>query len=883
MLGADVSRDGTAPPAESNVVRVSSSGDRSAIELELRRRIEELEDFFENAAESVHSVAEDGTILWANRAELELLGYTRHQYVGRNIADFHVDREVIDDMLARLARNETLRDYEARMRCRDGSIRHVLVSSNVLWRDGKFAHTRCFTRDITARKRTHEALGRLFEITSSLSGAQTPKAVAEVIVRQALESAGAVAGGAYMLDRDGTAMTLLGAAGYPPEVMDRFTSIAVDADLPLADVVRRGAPVFLPSETVREKYGEATLTGGASNTHSIAALPLVVGDRAIGALGFSFADRGEWDDDRRTFLKALATQCAQALDRAHLLEAERAARRQAEASEARSAFLAEASSVLASSLEYETTLARVASLAVPRVADWCLVELATPDSRMSPDSVAAAHVDPKLVDRVREYRRRFPSDPTRQTGVAHVMRTGSSEFHADIPDDKVAVCGLPFDQVAMLRELGVRSSMIVPMAARGRVLGAIVLVRGVSGRRFESADLPMAEELARRAAIAIDNARLYREAQKAVRAREDLLAVVSHDLRGPLGSIAMNAAVILNGENDVDDENDRHGEKRRRAGERIVRATRTMERLIRDLLDFATIESGHLSVELEPQPIRQIVREAIESLRPLVGPRSFELVDTLPAEHDGLVSCDRARVLQVLWNLVGNAVKATTDDGSIAIEVGSDAGQVVVSVKDSGRGIEPNALARIFDRYWTDRTTRQGLGLGLFITKGLVDAHGGRIWAESVVGQGSTFYFTLTSASLAGRAAAGRAERRIVIIDDDEALAAELSELLTENGYTVQIFSDGTEALKSFDAGSPPSLILLDLMMPGMDGWECFTALKTNPRLRLVPIVVMSSVIQGQGPLLGATGYLRKPFRAEQILDLADRSSRDYVVGAANG
>jgi PAS domain S-box-containing protein len=857
------------PGAASGRAGGRADGERQPTEEELQQRIEDLDDFLENAAEGVHSVSADGIILWVNRAELELLGYERVEYVGRHIADFHADRSVVDDMLSRLARNETLRGFEARMISKDGTIKHVLVNSNVLWRDGVFIHTRCFTRDITARKRSQEALGQLFETTSALSQARTPEQVMDVIVRQGIKSAGAIAGSVYLIDPDGATLRSVGASGYEPQTLDRFTTIRLDAPVPLAEVVRRGVPIFLSSEKAYDDYDGLRTIPDESRAPSITALPLVIEGRPIGALGFSFGESRPFDDDHQTFLMALAHQCAQALDRARLFQAERSARAAAEASERRSAFLAEASAVLASSLDYQATLAPVADLVVPRVADWCLVQLADHEGASNAPFVIA-HTVPAHAEAAREHHRRYPPNLQQQTGIARVIRTGTPELHSDLSKQQLPSSGFAPDDIETLRELGLTSLMIVPMTARGRVLGAIMLGCGASTRRFADADLTVAQELGRRAATAIDNARLYREAHRALRAREDLLAIVSHDLRSPLGVVAMNAMSLLREPGQLDTG------KLRRAGERIVRSAATMERLISDLLDFASIDSGHLAVQRQPQPVRALMTEVIDSLRPLVEPRDFRLIDELPSSHT-LAYCDRGRVVQILSNLVGNAVKATPETGSIAVKARVIDGQLHVSVKDSGTGIRPDALEHIFDRYWKARSNRQGLGLGLFITNGLVTAHGGRIWAESVFGQGSTFCFTLPLVSSEADPARRTPDRDVLIIDDDQALTLELKELLTENGYAVNVFSNGREALEQLETRKAPTLILLDLMMPEMDGWECLTALKTNPALRHVPIVLMSSVIDGDPSMLGASAYLRKPFRAEQAIEIAARYCDSYA------
>ena len=295
----------------------------------------------------------------------------------------------------------------------------------------------------------------------------------------------------------------------------------------------------------------------------------------------------------------------------------------------------------------------------------------------------------------------------------------------------------PGTDFAELARLGVRSLIAVPVAPRGQSVGAIVLATLGDSRRYHPSDLEAAEELARRASIAVDNVRLYGEAQEALRAREDLLAIVSHDLRNPLGVVLASSSLLLKSSLPPEKEG-----RARRQVEAIQRAGNRMNRLIRDLLDFASIQGGRLSVTLRPRDAAAIVSEVLEALEPLAASKTLRLANETAG--DLCVSCDHDRVVQLLSNVIGNAIKFTPDGGTITVRATRDGTEVRFAVVDNGPGIPAEELPHVFDRYYqARRKNREGIGLGLSIARGIVEAHGGRIWVESEEGRGSTFFFTL--------------------------------------------------------------------------------------------------------------------------------------------
>ncbi len=414
---------------------------------------------------------------------------------------------------------------------------------------------------------------------------------------------------------------------------------------------------------------------------------------------------------------------------------EQVARVEAEAAQKRSAFLAEASDVLGTSFDYHTTLEQLARLAVPRVADYCVVDVVEGEAGF--ERLGVAHVDPAKEKLLRQETHFATGVVSRDHPVVRVITEAKSWLVREVDPTILATTALNETHFGILQEVAPRSLMTVPLVASNKVLGALTLVSSESGRRYDENDLALAEELARRAALAVDNARLFNEAQQATRARDEMLAIVAHDLRNPLNTVAMSASLLLEGF--------KAAERPLEQKQLVImrRATERMSRLIQDLLDVKRMEQGRLAVDPRAQTIGAIVQDAIEMLRPLAEAQGLALEDEIPADLPKVLA-DPPRVQQVLSNLVGNAIKFTPRGGRIMLRVRPDAAEVSVAVIDTGPGISADQLPHIFGRFWqASRSDKRGIGLGLAIARGIVEAHRGRIWVESRVGEGSAFYFTL--------------------------------------------------------------------------------------------------------------------------------------------
>jgi signal transduction histidine kinase len=402
------------------------------------------------------------------------------------------------------------------------------------------------------------------------------------------------------------------------------------------------------------------------------------------------------------------------------------------ASERRDRFLGEASRILSESLDYQETLRSIARLAVPEIADLCIIDLVQEAGTLV--RVATEHRDAGRAGLASQ----LHTNPPRQdsmSGAPYVVRTGRTEHVPRISDSLLQQREQDPERLRILRSLGVNSTICAPLAARGRLLGAITLLTEL-GRELTTDDVRMTENLAGRAATAIDNARLYDDAQRALRAREEILAIVTHDLRTPLSAVMTAASLLAT----VDAEDPDHDRIRQRA-ETIQRSTQHMSRLVRDLSDLAQIDAGRLAIEKQLENPGRLVCEAAETLETIVRTRGGTLRCEVGADVPA-VACDRERIVQVISNLVGNASKVGASSITVRVEPRQE--EVVFSVADTGPGIPAEDLPHMFDRYWRGRNAGyKGTGLGLPISNGIVKAHGGRMWIESAVGTGSTFHFSI--------------------------------------------------------------------------------------------------------------------------------------------
>ncbi|MEJ7811457.1 MAG: PAS domain S-box protein [Gemmatimonadaceae bacterium] len=655
---------------------------------------------FDQAAIGIAHVSLTNAWLRVNRRFCAIVGYPREELLATTLeAITHPDdREPSHEFTSRLLDGE-LPEYtlEKRYVRKDGRIVWVELTVSLV-RDsaGAPSYFIGFLQDITARKATEAALRESEERFRRL----TEAAVEGVVIH----------------DEVG--------------ILDANPSLARMFGYELPEVVGRSVYDFLAPESQQTS---------SRRVHADHEGPYeAVGVRRDGS-NFAIEIHGRTSQYQGRTVRVVAvrdiTDRKRAEDQERELAREQAARGEAEASERRAAFLADASRVLGASFDYQTTLATLARLAVPRLADYCTVDVEERDG--SCVRVGFAHADPSKEVHLRE--REMTHLKADVIGPAHavarVLAKGKSVLIRDVPDD---LAGSSFTRETTLRVILLQphSLVSVPIVSSSGGLGVLTLVMSDSGRRYDETDLALAEELARRAALAIENARLFTEAQRATRARDEMLGVVAHDLRNPLNTITMGAELLLEVIPSERAMERRHAEIVRRAADR-------MNRLIQDLLDVRRMDEGRLTVDPHPEPVASVVGDAVEMLRPLAAASALTLEGELAADLPRVL-VDPARVQQVFSNLLGNAIKFTPGGGHITLRAERASGEVRFAVTDTGPGIPTDQVPHIFGRFWQgNRGDRRGIGLGLAIAKGIVEAHGGRIWVESRLGEGSTFFFTV--------------------------------------------------------------------------------------------------------------------------------------------
>lgn len=535
-------------------------------------------------------------------------------------------------------------------------------------------------------------------------------------------------------------------------------------------------------------------------------------------------------------------------------------------------FLSRAGAALVSSIDYRATLATVAKLAVPQLADWCTVDLLEPGAR-APQQVAVAHFDPERVERARQLRAKYPPDPAASCGPLHVMRTGNPELYSQIPSTLLKAWAKDAEHLRFLRETKIESAMVIPLQGRERTLGAMTFLYAGSGRRYTQDDLAFAEEFARRCAMAIENAlalkqaedargeerNLRREADIANRAKDEFLATVSHELRTPLNAI-LGWTIALRARKPPPDFE--------RGLSIVERNARRQARLVEDVLDVSRIGSGKLSLTLGPANIEDVVNGAIESVVPAAQAKGVTIDADMDEDCAISITGDSDRLHQVMWHLLANAVKFSAKGGKVLVKTYRHGSDVCIRVTDFGAGIAPDVLPYVFDPFrQADASTTRihgGLGLGLAIVKQLVIAHGGTVHASSEgEGRGATFTICLPAlgavravneAPSAPGAVPGLATRpsprldglTVLVVDDEEDALLLIEELLRDRGATVTAVRSAPEALEALEAVRP-DVIVSDIGLPHVDGYALLRRIRALPVNR-----------GGRTPAIALTAYARR-------------------------
>lgn len=523
-----------------------------------------------------------------------------------------------------------------------------------------------------------------------------------------------------------TGWQLADARGQPIETVFQIVNETTRATVenPIARVLRENQVVGLANHTV------LIARDGAERPIDDSGAPVRnAAGQLIGCV-LVFRDIGERREQERARDAALA--------------AEQAARAEAQAAETRATFLARAGDVLNSSLEYEQTLDAVAHLAVPSIADLCVVFLLEPGGMIR--RVTSAHIDPAAEAELRALQAAL-IDPAGEHPAAEVIRTRQALFNPPIPEAVLSAISADPERQTLLRALTPPSQMIVPLISRTITLGAISLGLGASERRYTEADLTLGHKLAQRAAGAIDNARLYGEAQAAIQARDMFLSLAAHELKNPLTAILGNIQLV-----------ERRLLRAAEPDQRLLRPSqvahaqvRRLGHLIATLLDVSRIEAGQLTISCVPLDLCALTRQVLEAIEPTIIDHQLAL--ELPAAPLRIMG-DAGRLEQVLSNLLQNAVKYSPAGGTIGVRLARQGDRAALAVSDQGIGIEPEALPHLFEPFYRSadaaRQSVTGMGIGLYVVREIMTLHGGSVTVESTLGQGSCFTIWLPLPASAG-------------------------------------------------------------------------------------------------------------------------------------
>jgi PAS domain S-box-containing protein len=637
----------------------------------------------------------------------KLLGENPHKLIGRSFTEFIDPADIQDftDHLRRCRRSRQKKSIELRLlQTLDRTPVEVqLFTMSTHDVDRHTLQFRTAFLNVTARKRAEEALrqsqseleDKIAERTRELTASHN---FLEAVISKAQDFI-------YAKDLDGR-YQMINQAG---------------ADLigrPAADIVGKSDCDVFPPETAQRLVNshQTVLKARASLTFEA-----LIGTHAGSADRWFQTTAGSYSDHTGKLIGVVG------------ISRDITERRQREDAQR---FLSEASAVLSASLDYEITLWNVARAALPHLADACVVDMVQDDGTIR--RVSAAHISPDKESLLWELEV-AGDDVDVSCGRAKVIRTGRPELYENIPESVLSNMARDRKHVDLLRSLSLTSLMCVPLVVRGETTGCLSFMLSRADRRYNLFDLALAEDLADRASIALDNAQLYSKEQEANRLKDQFLATVSHELRTPLMPI-LGAIYKLRSTHGGDQD-------LQAALDMIERNAKSQARIVEDLLDVSRITTGSLDVKRQPADLLSIIERAVEVIRPAAEALGIHVNTSLEKPREP-VWCDRDRIQQVIWNLLSNAIKFTRQDGTIEVQL-QDIGRAArIRIADTGVGIQPEFLPHVFERFRQadNFSTRAhgGLGVGLAIVRYIVERHGGTVRAESEgAGKGTAFIVEL--------------------------------------------------------------------------------------------------------------------------------------------
>jgi len=712
----------TAPAATLERRRAAGSAAEQA--LALYRAI------FANAVEAISVIDTSGRYLEQNAAHRELIGYSDEELREKTPA-IHLGEAEFQSIVAELVRTSTCH-RECVSRGKTG--RELTIELSAFAVRGADGEPVCYVgvkRDVTKEKQSAAELQQKFDELQAIyrmSNVVSRAGALEEIYEVALDEL------QRTVHTDRASVLLYDHARVMRFKAWRGLSAAyrraVEGHSPWSPDDPDPQPVLLSDVRADPHLAELMPVFDKEGISAIGFIPLVSGGRLLGKFMIYFDKPHEVSPHELQIAQTIASHIAFAIARK---SAESALRESWQAHR----LLAEAGALLNSSLDVEDTLASITRLAVPSIADWCFVDLSENGGNgFKRIAVASGDGSEAVAQRlVGDYRTLDSSSST-----SRVALSGRAELNDNVDDAFFRSIARDAEHLETMRATRITSYIAAPLATRDRMIGVLTFATSTSGRRYSADDVWLAEELARRTALAVDNARLYREAQEANRAKSQFLATMSHELRTPLNAIGGYAELLqmgLRGPLSPEQQDDLN---------RIQRSQRHLLGLINDLLSFAKIESGHLELHIEPV----LVDDSLSSVESLILPQ----VQAKPLKYsrtpgDPSIACtaDLDKLHQVLANLLSNAVKFTPAGGSVDVAWDASDETVSIRVTDTGPGIPSTKLEAIFEPFVQlgGNLTRvaEGTGLGLAISRELARAMGGDVTVQSTFGAGATFTLSL--------------------------------------------------------------------------------------------------------------------------------------------
>ena len=831
----------------------------------------------ESSEDAILSKDLTGIITSWNRGAEQLFGYTAEEAIGQSITvlippDRLGEEDIVLDRIRRGLRVEPFDTIRWR---KDGTLVDVSISvSPIKDAAGAIAGASSIARNISDRKQIeaqlvesrHRLMG-LAVASATILGSPNVDAVLSAAIELARDVFFSDGYALWRVDERG-AWRVVRSYGISHEFASRVVArtartssihqVPFSEALICEDVATDPAVAHLRDAYAREGIA------------SLIVFPLQIRGERSGTMVFYSRRRCRYGEVDVQVGTALANLAAASLTTAELYEEQRKAREAADHARQQAAFLAEAATALSASLDYEATLAAVARLAVPAIADWCAVDMV--GDRGSLHRLAVAHVDPAQLELARTLEERYPSDPNTAGGVHDVIRNGKPAFMSRIPWDLLEATAKDDEHRRILHQLNLTSYMIVPMMAHGKAFGAITFVSAESGREYSEADLRVGRELAARAALAVENARSYARANEASRLKDEFLATLSHELRTPLNAVLGYARMLRLGTIAED--------KAPLALDVVERNATALKQIIEDVLDVSRIVAGRLRLNVEAVDLPSILQESCATVMPAAeakGVRVEAIIDPMTTP----VSGDPDRLQQIVWNLLSNAIKFTPRGGKVQLRLSRVNSHVEITVSDTGRGITPEFLPFVFERFRQGDATfsreQGGLGLGLAIAKQLTELHGGTIsaWSDGP-DQGATFTVKLpvmiVHTPTADRIVREQpqSDRRPPVVDpiprldgihvlavDDELDSLNLLRTVLEGaGAQVTTSASGPAALDALQTHHP-DVMVADIGMPGMDGLQLIRALRQlDEPLRSTPAAALTAYARSQDRITSlASGF----------------------------